>query len=90
MLVMSSPSGAGKSTLSRRLLADDKDVRMSVSGTTRPERPGEVDGTDYFFLAHDKFSQMVSDEEFLGKSEADEAAVDEKSGKVTKNRISAH
>ena len=46
MLVLSSPSGAGKTTLSRGLLADDDGVDMSVSLTTRPPRPGEVEGRD--------------------------------------------
>ena len=47
LLVMSSPSGAGKTTLSRRLLESDRNITMSVSVTTRPPRPGEVDGKDY-------------------------------------------
>ncbi|MEL0114287.1 MAG: guanylate kinase, partial [Rickettsiales bacterium] len=44
---MSSPSGAGKTTISRRLLAEEDGIVMSVSATTRPMRPGEVDGKDY-------------------------------------------
>ncbi|GGF87074.1 guanylate kinase [Azorhizobium oxalatiphilum] len=58
MLVLSSPSGAGKTTLSRRLLAEDDRITMSVSVTTRPPRPGEVDGKDYFFLTPDRFTEM--------------------------------
>ncbi len=50
MLVLSSPSGAGKTTLARHLLAEDKEIDMSVSVTTRSPRPGEVDGQDYFFV----------------------------------------
>ena len=51
MLVLSSPSGAGKTTLTRRLLAlEGPACRLSVSATTRPPRPGEVDGTHYVFL----------------------------------------
>ncbi len=65
MLAMSSPSGAGKSTLSRLLLADDDDVSMSVSATTRPPRDGEIEGKDYFFLSHDKFKDMKTHDEFL-------------------------
>ena len=65
MLVLSSPSGAGKTTLSRLLLETDPNVAMSVSATTRPERPGEVDGRDYFFIADEKFQLMADTGEFL-------------------------
>ena len=65
MLVLSSPSGAGKTTLSRLLLDSDPNVAMSVSATTRPKRPGEVDGRDYFFIADEKFQSMVEAGEFL-------------------------
>ena len=65
MLVLSSPSGAGKTTLSRRLLEEDPDITMSVSVTTRPPRPGEVDGKDYHFVDHARFENMVANEELL-------------------------
>src|SRR5690242_21697073 len=65
MLVLSSPSGAGKTTLSRRLLQTDPDIVMSVSATTRPPRPNEVDGQDYFFVSPDKFESMIRDGGFL-------------------------
>jgi guanylate kinase len=55
---MSSPSGAGKTTLSRKLLAADPNVTMSVSVTTRSARPGEVDGRDYHFISRERFEQM--------------------------------
>ncbi len=58
MLVLSSPSGAGKTTLSRGLLAGDPRITMSVSLTTRPPRPGEVDGKDYFFVDVPRFGEM--------------------------------
>ncbi len=61
MLVLSSPSGAGKTTLSRRLLEQDENLWMSVSVTTRPQRPGEVPGTDYQFVTPDEFQAMVRD-----------------------------
>jgi guanylate kinase len=57
---MSSPSGAGKTTLSRKLLAADGHISMSVSVTTRKPRPGEVDGKDYHFISQAKFDEMVS------------------------------
>src|SRR4051812_14822762 len=65
MLVLSSPSGAGKTTLSRRLLQTDPDIVMSVSATTRPPRPNEVDGQDYFFVSPEKFDAMIQAGEFL-------------------------
>ena len=58
LLVMSSPSGAGKTTLSRRLLAADGNITMSVSVTTRRPRPGEIDGKDYHFIAKDEFAKL--------------------------------
>lgn len=65
MLVLSSPSGAGKSTISKALLGDHGDLAMSVSATTRPMRPGEVEGKDYFFVDKARFEQMVEAGEFL-------------------------
>ena len=58
LLVMSSPSGAGKTTLSRKLLAGDRNITMSVSVTTRAPRPGEMDGKDYHFITKERFVQM--------------------------------
>ena len=58
LLVMSSPSGAGKTTLSRRLLAADPNIAMSVSVTTRAPRPGEVNGKDYHFITHEEFARL--------------------------------
>ncbi len=58
MLVISSPSGAGKTTLAQGLLAADDGIEMSVSLTTRPPRPGEVDGRDYIFVDRDRFLEM--------------------------------
>jgi len=65
LFVLSSPSGAGKSTISRKLLADDPGLTMSVSATTRPMRPGEQDGVDYHFVDLATFRQMVANNEFL-------------------------
>ena len=58
LLVMSSPSGAGKTTLSRRLLAADPMITMSISVTTRAPRPGEVNGRDYHFITHEEFGRL--------------------------------
>jgi len=65
MVVLSSPSGAGKTTLTRRLLADNVNMAMSVSATTRAPRPGELDGVDYFFVSKDRFSELEDNGEFL-------------------------
>jgi guanylate kinase len=65
MLVLSSPSGAGKTTLSRRLLEKDCKVVLSISATTRPGRPDEVEGRDYFFVSDSEFQHTVKSGEFL-------------------------
>jgi guanylate kinase len=65
LFVLSSPSGAGKSTIARKLLAADDGLEMSVSVTTRPIRPGEVDGVDYHFVDLERFREMVSNGDFL-------------------------
>ena len=65
MFVLSSPSGAGKTTLSRMLMENDSGIVMSVSATTRHPRPGETEGTDYFFVDDKRFDQMVRDGQFL-------------------------
>jgi guanylate kinase len=65
LFVLSSPSGAGKSTIARKLLADEAELGMSVSYTTRPIRPGEKDGVDYHFVDLETFRAMVANHEFL-------------------------
>tara|TARA_R110000772_G_scaffold41808_1_gene97573 strand:- start:157701 stop:158333 length:633 start_codon:yes stop_codon:yes gene_type:complete len=65
MLVLSSPSGAGKTSISRRLLAEETGIVMSISATTRPPRPGEVDGKDYYFYDQETFAKMIANNEFL-------------------------
>ena len=65
LLVLSSPSGAGKTTISRLLLDADPEVAMSVSATTRPKRPGEVEGCDYLFVDDAEFDRMIETGEFV-------------------------
>tara|TARA_R110002096_G_scaffold74746_4_gene176948 strand:- start:9814 stop:10458 length:645 start_codon:yes stop_codon:yes gene_type:complete len=69
LIILSSPSGAGKSTLSRMLLDWDPSLRFSVSATTRPPRPGEVDGREYYFKTRDEFQALVDDGEMLEHAE---------------------
>ena len=63
MFILSSPSGAGKTTISRMLLGGDAAISLSVSATTRPIRPGEVDGKDYHFVSQADFDRMVEQDE---------------------------
>jgi guanylate kinase len=65
MFVLSSPSGAGKTTLARELVSRVAGLQMSISVTTRPMRPGEVDGRDYFFIDRQRFDAMVRNNQLL-------------------------
>ncbi len=64
MFILSSPSGAGKTTISRKILDADNEIKLSVSVTTRPKRPGEEDGVHYYFVDDAKFDQMIEDDDF--------------------------
>ena len=55
MLVLSSPSGAGKTSICKEILKKIKELKLSISYTTRPKRKSEVDGMDYFFISEKKF-----------------------------------
>ncbi len=63
-IVLSAPSGAGKTTIYKRLMAERRDIGYSVSCTTRPPRPGEVDGVDYHFLTSAEFERRRAAVEF--------------------------
>ena len=65
LFVLSSPSGAGKSTIARMILASDDGIGLSVSATTRPIRPGEVDGKDFHFVTGAEFERLVAEGHFL-------------------------
>ncbi len=69
LVILSSPSGAGKSTLSRRLLSEDSEISFSISATTRPPRPGEADGREYYFKDRAEFERMVAAGEMLEHAE---------------------
>lgn len=65
LFVVTGPSGVGKSTLIRRAMATIPGLGFSVSATTRPPRPGEVEGVDYHFLSPDRFQALVREQAFL-------------------------
>lgn len=65
LFILSSPSGAGKSTIARMLLEADDQIALSVSVTTRPPRPGEVDGKDYHFIDEAEFHRLVEENALL-------------------------
>ena len=64
MIILSSPSGAGKTTLVKKI-SKNKNYFTSISHTTRPPRPKEKDGKDYFFISKIKFKELISKKEFL-------------------------
>ncbi|BAY84859.1 guanylate kinase [Calothrix parasitica NIES-267] len=65
LIVLTGPSGVGKGTLMRLLLSRHPELNYSISATTRPPRPGEVDGKDYYFISRDKFQRLIEKGEFL-------------------------
>jgi guanylate kinase len=65
LIVISGPSGVGKDTLIKSLVEHDRNLRYSVSCTTRSPRPGEVDGVDYSFVTRERFRQMLDEGAFL-------------------------
>ncbi|MEO8289612.1 MAG: guanylate kinase [Gaiellaceae bacterium] len=65
LFVVTGPSGAGKGTLIRALVARRDDLEVAVSATTRPQRPGEVDGKDYYFLSEEEFLRRIEAGDFL-------------------------
>ncbi|MGM0444910.1 MAG: guanylate kinase [Bacillota bacterium] len=65
LFVLSGPSGVGKGTVLDQLMKDYKNIKYSVSATTRKPREGEIDGVDYFFISKDKFGKMKKNNEFI-------------------------
>ena len=65
LFVISGASGVGKSTVLARVMEQRKDLRFSVSATTRAPRPGEVDGESYYFVSKERFQEMISQNAFL-------------------------
>lgn len=69
LFTVSAPSGAGKTSLVKALVESMPDVQVSVSHTTRPLRPGEVDGVNYHFVSHDEFNDKLGNGDFLEYAE---------------------
>ena len=69
LYIVSAPSGAGKTSLVKALIDSMPQVRVSVSHTTRPTRPGEVDGVNYHFVDHARFKAMLEENAFLEHAE---------------------
>lgn len=65
LYVISGASGVGKSTVLKHLMAQRSNLLFSVSATTRPPRPGEVEGVHYYFISHEKFQEMIRQDAFL-------------------------
>ena len=65
LFIISGASGVGKSTVLSRVMAARDDLRFSVSATTRAPRPGEVEGQSYYFVTHEKFQDMIAQNEFV-------------------------
>ena len=64
MFILSSPSGAGKTTLVKKI-SKNKNFSVSVSHTTRPPRPNERNGKDYFFVSKNKFKKLIKQNKFF-------------------------
>ena len=65
LFVVSGPSGVGKGTLVKKLVERDSNIVISISATTRKPREGECDGREYYFISHDDFEKMISEDEIL-------------------------
>ena len=65
IIIISSPSGAGKTTICKYLLKSIKNIEISISCTTRPQRKNEINGQDYFFLSNDEFIKFKKKKYFI-------------------------
>ena len=65
LIIISSPSGAGKSSICKRLILEDKSIKISISDTTRPPRNNEIDGNDYNFVSMEKFKNRIAKNEYI-------------------------
>jgi len=69
LIVYTGCSGVGKGTIMKRLLAEDPNLRLSVSATTRAPREGEQDGREYYFVTRERFDELIAEDGFLEHAE---------------------
>ena len=65
LIIISSPSGTGKTSICKKIISQDKKIKLSVSHTTRSPRDNEINGVDYFFVSKDEFNNKITDQSFL-------------------------
>jgi guanylate kinase len=65
LLILSGPAGSGKGCIVKNILEKDNNIRLSVSATTREPRPGEIEGFHYYFVTHEKFTELIDSDEML-------------------------
>tara|TARA_Y100001970_G_C14115183_1_gene793157 strand:- start:332 stop:931 length:600 start_codon:yes stop_codon:yes gene_type:complete len=65
LIIISSPSGTGKTSICKKIISQDKRIKLSVSHTTRPPRDNEINGVDYYFVSSDEFKRKISNQNFL-------------------------
>ncbi|MFN3545191.1 MAG: guanylate kinase [Thiobacillus sp.] len=90
LYIVSAPSGAGKTSLVKALLKADPAIRLSISYTTRPPRPGETDGRDYHFVSRPRFEEMLADGEFLEHAEVYGNFYGTSRGSISRDLLAGH
>ncbi len=65
LVIISGPSGAGKDTIMDEVIKEDKNVVHMVTTTSRPKRPGEVEGKDYYFVSRQEFERLIAEDAFI-------------------------
>lgn len=90
LIVISGASGVGKGTVVKKMMARRKDLYFSVSATTRPPRPGEVDGKDYYFVTRERFQEMIHRGELLEYDEHNKNFYGTPRAQVEEKRAKGH
>ena len=90
LFIISGASGVGKSTVLSKVMAARPDLEFSVSATTRPPRPGERDGVNYYFVTEEKFREMISADEFLEYDEHNKTLYGTPKNQVEEKLVRGH